>query len=134
MALFFNDEYNKLARTISRVSEVLDKLTDVIPINLLVTHSERQLLQIAYVCKVGIVDRIDKNNWDLKKPISIPTGIFSSKMMTIEKGLEITVLKLAEIACNDIELKDKMTEIFDKEELFYEIERELPNDWKQMMK
>jgi len=128
----FNDEYNKLARTISRVSEVLDKITETVPKDLLVKFCEEQLLYVAYVCKIGIIDRIEKYKWNVEKPIVIHAG----KIFTIKQGLIITVLKLLAISASikDAELEDKITEILQQGELFYEIEKELPNEWKLMIK
>ena len=144
MALF-NDEYNKLARTIAKVSITLDRydklrgVLQTLPIHIIAEAMQiyaKEFLHLAYICQVGIIDRVERNNWDLSKPIAIPTGVFSSTMMTLEEALEITILKLSEIVSefNSIELEDKMTEIFQKGELFYEIEEEIPNEMLKLMK
>jgi len=133
MALF-NDDYNKTARTIGKVVLILDNLLNTYPMYFLLTTYKQDLIYLAYICKLGILDRIENNNWDIGKPIAIPTGLFSVNKITLKIGLEITIGKLAEIASLDLELEEQMTEIFNRGNLYYQIKNELPDNFKSIMK
>jgi len=128
-------EENKLAKTISEVSKLL-KIIDNNSKSLLTTADRKQLLYIAYICKVGILDRLEKCSWlDKNSLIGIPINSFDKAAITIAEGLGMTMYKLSEIVSNinDIGLENKMTEIFEKGKLFYEIEKEIPQNMLDLM-
>lgn len=90
---------------------------------------------IAYMCRIGILDRIENNSYmrNPNVPIRIPTGLFSSKKETIAGGLYLTVGKLKELVSKDVVTESYIEDILNRHTLFYEFESSLPVSFKRSL-
>src|SRR5659263_82795 len=125
MALF-NDELNKTAVNMGRIIKMLDNLEKTINDGGDFLENKETFFVIAYVCRVGILDRIESNIWSLKQPINIPTGLFSFKKETMDSGLKLTVERLKSISQKNDYTNKAVNSILAKQEAFYIFERTLP--------
>lgn len=97
-------ELNKIAIVMGKVLNLLSQLEPNIINERDAYDSKEELCTLAYMCRRGILEKIEMNPVLLSNPnttIRIPTGIFSSKKETIESGLNKTVGKLKELASHD---------------------------------
>lgn len=80
---------------------------------------------IAYICRVGILDLIEKNTYMQNPfcPIKIPTGLFSVRKETIGSGLKLTVESLKEMVSVDVVTSSNVGDILEKRGIFYECEK-----------
>ncbi|MDY3913029.1 MAG: hypothetical protein SO000_07635 [Sodaliphilus sp.] len=88
---------------------------------------------IAYMCRVGILDRIKANSF-MRNPmlqISIPMGFIKFKRVSMEKALEMTIDRLTQMVETDIVTSHAVNEILLKGESFYYFEKHLPDDLKK---
>lgn len=125
MALF-NDDLNKTAVNMGRIIKMLDNLEKTINDGGDFLENKETFFVIAYVCRVGILDRIESNIWSLKQPINIPTGLFSFTKETIDSGLKLTVERLKSISQKNDYTNKAVNSILAKQEAFYIFERTLP--------
>jgi len=116
----FNNDLNKTAIAMGKVIKLLDDVQEKLSWDNDLYENKEALYLIAYVCRVGILERIEKNNWFLTGPISIPSGIFKFKKVTIAQGLMLTVIRLREIVQNDVFLESNVAEILERERFFHE--------------
>lgn len=127
-------DLNKVAVSMGKVLKSLSELEPKIRnVDSLEEHKET-LFVLAYMCRIGLLDRIENNTWmKMEVPIRIPTGLFSSRKETISTGLMLTVGKLKEIVVGDIEMGNIIESILDKQEAFYELEKILPSNFKDKL-
>ena len=59
--------------------------------------NKENFMGIAYMCRIGILDRMEVNGWNLTTPITIPLGIFRTHKCTISQALNMTLGKLKQI-------------------------------------
>ena len=116
----FNDDLNKTAVAMGKVIKLLDDVQGKMSWNDDILDYKDDFYGIAYVCRVGILDRIEKNNWLMTSPISIPSGIIKFKRETIATGLMKTVVRLKEMVQNDASLEMEVNEILDRTRFFHE--------------
>lgn len=116
----FNDDLNKTAVAMGKVIKLLDDVQGKMSWNYDLLEHKEDFYGIAYVCRVGILDRIEKNNWLMTSPISIPSGIIKFKRDTIATGLMKTVVRLKEMVQNDVSLEIEVIGILDRTRFFHE--------------
>lgn len=119
----FNQDINKMATTIGKVIAFLDELDGKIESKYDIYEQKEAFYLAAYICKVGILERIDKNNWSMNTPIFIPTGFLKSRHETIIIALNLTLGKLMMMAKDDNIVTEDISEILSKGDLFYEFEK-----------
>lgn len=122
-------ELNKIAIAMGKVLRLLSEIEPQINDEWDVYDHKEDLCVIAYVCKKGILMRIEQNltlACNPLTPIRIPTGIFSSQKETIESGLSKTIGKLKDIVSADIVTQGMVENILDGSNLYYQYERILP--------
>lgn len=85
------------------------------------------ILLTAWMCRVGILDRIEKNGWSPAQTIFLPPF----KKITIAEGLMDTVVKLKNIIDYDDMLSLAVDDILQKGDGFYEFEKNLTENQKR---
>lgn len=126
-------DLNKVAIVMGKVLKQLSELEPVINNGNDVYDKKDNFCIIAYICRVGILDRIENNSYMLNPtlPIRIPTGIFSNRKETMTSALNITVGKLKEIVSKDVVTENYVEDILNKRGAFFQYERIIPDDFKR---
>lgn len=122
-------ELNKIAIAMGKVLHLLSEIEPQIKNEWNVYDHKEDLCVIAYVCRKGILMRLEQNPalaYNTLTPIRIPTGIFSSLKETIESGLSKTIGKLKDIVSTDIVTQSMVENILDGSNLYYQYEQILP--------
>lgn len=125
-------ELNKIALTMGKVIKLLDKLqTQATNFDDVYDHDE-DFCCIAYMCRVGILNRIQESSWiHGTVTIFIPTGIFSHRKETIDSGLYLTIGKLKELVSKNVVVAIHVDEILNCQRLYYQYDRVLSDDFKK---
>ena len=116
-------EYNKLAKAFNGMNGMLQNLIPQIRMRDENSDFSEEIMVLAYIARKGILDRIEDNDWALEAKIYIPT--IQRGKMTIMYALSQTVWKLTTIA-DSLDLRHIVEEVFDKGELYYTLEDNLP--------
>ena len=92
----------KVANTMGKVIKSLDLLQPYLKGYFSIESHKEELMAIAYMCRIGIIDLIEGNKWmqNNNLPILIPLGIIKRKKTTMENALEMTLGRL-KMCCND---------------------------------
>lgn len=130
MGLFDND-INKMATAIGKAIAFLNEIECRIESKYDIYEQKEGFYLVAYICKVGILERIEKNNWSMNTPIYIPTGLFKSRRETITMSLNLTLGKLMKMIKDDYIVNEYINEILSRGDLFYEFEKTLPFDFRK---
>ena len=124
-------ELNKVAISMGKVFKMLSLLEPKIKTGDDVYEHKEDFCMLAYICRVGILDRIEQNSWMHQEvPIKIPTGIFSFKKETISSGLTLTIGMLKEITSLDVVTGRYIEDILNHQGVFYKYEDSLPLNFK----
>lgn len=128
-------DLNRIAVAMGKVLKLLSELESNLKNGDDIYERKEDCYLIAYICRKGILDRIENNTYMLNPllPIRIPTGLFSFKKETMTSALSITVGKLKEIVSRDYLTKMYVEEILNKEKMFYEFERIVPDNLKNSL-
>lgn len=92
----------KVANTMGKVIKSLDKLQPALKGYISIENHKEELMATAYMCRIGIVDMIERNPWmqNYNLPITIPLGFFKRKKTTMENALDMTLGRL-KMCCKD---------------------------------
>lgn len=92
----------KAANTMGKVIRSLDKLQPYLKGYFSIESHKEELMAIAYMCRVGMIDLIEDNKWmqNNNLPITIPLGFFKRKKTTMENALDMTIGRL-KMCCVD---------------------------------
>lgn len=126
-------ELNKLAVTMGKVMLILADIEPKISYEMDVYDHKEELCTVAYVCKKGILDRIERNPTLASNPmmsIRIPLGLFKSRKETIDSALHNTIGKLKQIVSSDIVTKGMVDNILNGGNLYYNYDEILPPHFK----
>lgn len=128
-------DLNRIAICMGKVIKLLADLQPMISNGNDVYEHKEDFCIIAYMCRIGILDRIENNSYMQIPtiPIRIPTGIFASRKETISSALALTIGKLKEIVSIDIVTENYVEEILNRRGIFYEYERVLPDKIKRSL-
>lgn len=128
-------DLNRVAIVMGKVTRLLSELEPIIQNGDDVYEHKEDFCTIAYMCRIGILDRVERNSYMLNPmlPIRIPTGIFRSKKESMVSALNLTVGKLKEIVSKDVVTENCVEDILDKKGIFYEYERILPANLKDKL-
>jgi len=105
-------------------------LTDLIPkVYLSSDKSEHKetVFTIAYACKAGIADRLEKHKWPLHSGISVPS--MSNKNIPIAEAMYKTIGVLEDLASN-MDLEDEVQQIMQGGQLYHFFDRICPKPFK----
>ena len=121
-------QFNRCATNMGKVLKMLEELEPKINNAYSCEEHKEELLGIAYICRVGILDKIENNPSWVKNnlTIRIPTGLFSLKKMNVNQAYEITIGKLLELSMFENGTNRMIESVLTKEEAFYEFERIIP--------
>lgn len=123
-------DLNRIAVCMGKVIKLLSDLQSIISNGNDVYEHKEDFCCIAYMCRVGILDRME-NTSNRTIPIRIPTGLFSSRKETIDSGLSLTIGKLKEIVSKDVVTASYIDDILNHRGIYYEFERSLPDSFKR---
>lgn len=121
-------DLNKVAIAMGKILLTLPKLeakgTDFFSIN----SNKEEYFSIAYMARVGILDRIEENSFmrNGSLPITIPLGIFKTRKETMETALQITIGKLLDLAEEHEQVSYIINDILERGKSFYQFEEMLP--------
>lgn len=94
-----------------------------------VREQREEFMFVAYICRVGIYDIIECNNYMMLNPlipIRIPLSMFRSRKETLMSALTLTVGKLKELVAIESGTAELVESILNKGQAFYELEKMLP--------
>lgn len=132
MGLFsriFNDgkELLKVSNAVANVNQMLDL-------------SEREIFEIndwlviAWICRIGIIDIIEKNNWPMTYNVVVPIQRCQIRM-TLDEAYMMSVGRLSfKTGQLNEEVKDAVLDILDKGDWFYEVDKQMPEEKKMIFK
>ena len=120
-----------MGKVIKLLSELESQITDGDDVYM---HKE-DFCCIAYMCRIGILDRIEANSYmrNPNLPIRIPTGIFSLRKETMTSALNLTIGKLKQIVSKDTVTSNYVIEILNKIGVFYAYDNTLPDSFKRQI-
>lgn len=129
-------QLNKCAISMGKVLKMIEQLEPKINSPYDCVENKEEFFVIGYVCRVGILDRVEKYpNWiNSDITIRIPTGLFSSKKKNISEAMEITIGRLLEIASYNVDLKMVVEDLMRKGNSFYEFEQSIPENFRNQLK
>ena len=120
-------ELNRFANSVSAVKQLLDMYEQ--------DPDESLLLVSAWLCKVGIMDAIKRNNWPIYNVFYVELGGHMTKM-TIAEGIMHTTTRLNNKLSNiySIRLKRQISDILEGGSSFDEIDKQIPDNIRQITK
>ena len=128
-------DLNRIAVCMGKVIKMLNELEHTVKSGDDVYEHKEDFCMLAYMCRVGMLDRIEKNSYmaNPQLPIRIPTEIFSSRKETMASALNITIGKLKEVVSKDVITEHYIEDILNHQGVYYEYERILPDNFKQSL-
>jgi len=130
MGLLDND-FTKTATAISKVIKLLDEYNGKVRNGDDVYTYKDDFCFIAYFCRYGILDRIEKHNWPQNGEINIVFSLFKIKKITLAEALMLTVGTLKKIVEDDSVTADRVEQILQKNSYFYEIDKMFTKEQKK---
>ena len=112
-------ELTKLGNAVTNVKNMLDQYE--------IDSDPSFLLCSAWICKVGIIDMINKNNWAPNFIVYIPINGHHTKMYMTEVQIA-TIGRLKNKVSNlyDSSIEQTVNDIMEGGRSFYEIDRQIP--------
>lgn len=127
-------EYNDLAKAfngiIQIVKEIEDKMTSTRLTNFEFEKVENEVIMVAYLCRINIINRMDRYNWSLTTPIHVPN--ISSERTTLKIAYDMTVGEVSSLA-KDMSISDVVQSVLEKGHHFYKFENGLPVNFKMKL-
>lgn len=114
-------DLNKVAVCMGKVLKLLTNLQPYTTTGDAIYDHRDDFCFIAYVCRVGILDRIDNNSYmkNPAMPIKIPTGLFSSRKETMASALDVTIGQLKRMVEKDVITANNVEEILGKRGVYH---------------
>ena len=122
MGLFDNaKQLTKLGNAVANVKNMLDAYESDPDVSF--------LLVAAWICKVGVTDMIEKNNWRPNYIVYVPINGHQTKMTMIEVQLA-TISRLMNKVSQlyDINFEQTIQGVLDGGASFYEVDRQIPQN------
>lgn len=114
----FNDELNKAAVAIGNFNKLFDDiyihredLLNVDERNEIISFS---LCLVAYILRVDILDRIERNAWSMTMKIAIPLGLFRFRRETLLSALTQIIMRLKSMLQENETAESRVNDILDK--------------------
>ncbi len=118
-------DYAKIANAVANVKALLDESE----LNLDVEN----YLIVAWICRIGIIDVIEKNNWPMTYKLFVPINGYHTRM-TLHEAFLMSVgrvsIKIGTLS--DDKVKDAIQNILEKGEWFYRIDSQIPNEKRRL--
>jgi len=116
-------ELTKLGKAVTKIKEMLDGYES--------DYEIYRLLYASWMCKVGILDMIEKNGWLSNYQVYVQINGHLTKMTMMQVQMQ-TIFRLknkvAQVA--DPELEENIDEILDGKEAFMMLDRRIPSVFK----
>ena len=129
----FNLDLHKTAIVTAKVIHLLNNLESSVHSYIDIEENKEDFYFLAYVVRVGILDRIEKNQWSLMHPITIPTGLFGVNKTNINQALLLTLGKLKDLVKNHYLISSYIEEILRKDDYFWKIDKMLSSEQKDKL-
>jgi hypothetical protein len=119
-------EYNKLAMAFNGMYLIINEVEsktlngDTYEVYAII---EKELMMVAYMYRINIIDRIEKYRWDFNTPIVVPN--LSEETTTLENVYNATFEKLTGLA-DVLSIGNEIKSILKKGDHFYKTEDSLP--------
>lgn len=120
-------EFYHLGNTFDLVYQVLMDLIPKVQHASDKSEHNEAVLSLAYACKAGINNRLDKYEWPLHSGIYVPS--ISKSNVTIFVAISKTVA-VVEALARSMDLHDEVTQIMDGGELYRMFDRMVPRVFK----
>lgn len=119
-------QLNKLANAVANITSVLDKFEN--------DRDTSYLYISSWICKVGVKDVLERNQWSPNHIVYVPINGHQTKMTMLEVYIS-TVTRLMNIVadCCDNELQNKIDNILEGGAAFYEIDAQVPPEIKKLI-
>ena len=112
-------ELTRLGNAVANVKNMLDRYESDPDMSF--------LLVSAWICKVGVADLIEKNNWLPNFRVYVPINGHQTKMYMSEVQLStIGRMKNKVASTSDSSLEQTIDDILDGGEAFYQIDKQIP--------
>ncbi|MFW6046616.1 MAG: hypothetical protein ACOCP4_02355 [Candidatus Woesearchaeota archaeon] len=125
-------EFKNLAKGFNGTFVMINELETKIQHNYSNDYSEyeQDLLILAYLCRKEILDRMEEYTWSMGSPIIVP--MMSKGRLTVTFAFQQTVGPLYSLA-EKLSLSYEVNEILDKGNAYFEIDRAIPNNVKNLL-
>lgn len=120
-------EFNKMAKSLNGLYLMIDEIRQKKDFE----DVTSDLFLASYLMKIEVFNRMDIYKWTLKTPIYAPMIPGVSK--NLEYALHQTFGRIMEIG-NELGYQEEIDEIFSEGELFTEIQNNIPNNVKNLLK
>jgi|GEM_PF-2577000 len=114
----FNNDSSKTALSMGRVILILKDIESKVNNGADIYDFKDDIEFMAFISRVNILDRIEKNNWNQHSIVTIPTGVVSTIKVSLSEGLMLTVGKIKELVEDDVYLQNSVEEILKKQDTF----------------
>lgn len=121
-------DLNKVAITMGKIIKLLKDIEPLCCNSWGTYNNKKDLYILAYMCRKGIIDRIQQNSY-MYNPnlmIAIPLGLIRFKRVAMFNALQMTVGKVKQLASQDSEVERVVEDILDKGDYYYKIEQLIP--------
>lgn len=123
-------DLNRVAIAMGKVTLALDSLEPYIFDEDDVIEKKENLFAIAYMCRVGIIEVMEKSEnhymQNMSLPITIPLGIIKHRKETIGSALRLTIGRLYGIVTKCSEMEQYVDEILEGRGLYDLFETQCP--------
>lgn len=120
-------DLNKVTITMGEILLQLPELEEVSQTWFSIDNNKEFFYAMAYKARVSIMDIIERNPYMRNGALEvvIPLGIFKTRKETMADALEITIGRILELARDHDEVYQVVSNILERGNLFYELERNL---------
>ena len=118
-------DLTKVANAVVNVKQLLDNQENI-------GFEPAEWLLVAWVCRVGVIDVIEKNNWPMSYKVFVP---FNNKhiRMTLNEAYMMSVGRLlSKAGYLENEIEDAILDVLDKGDIFFEVDRDIPQEKKNI--
>lgn len=120
-----NNDLKMAGVAIGKILLMLNELESKISNSTDVYNNVEEFATLAYFCRIGILDRAEKNKWDELTPITIRTGFFSTKKTTLESGMQLTLGRIYKLVEMDLSTEGCVLDVINKRSLFYDLDNQI---------
>lgn len=131
----FNNDFTHTATVISLVIKSLNELEQQLWSSNDIYGHKDDFMMVAYMCRLGILDRIERNGWNLSAPIKISLGgLFNLETITLAVAVQYTVGRLKKMVSDDYMTSIYVQEVFDKKGVFHQLDMVITDAQRMKMK
>ncbi len=116
-------EFNKMAMIMNQMNVILTDMELRLALADIKEDDREVLFSVAFMGTKGVDDRMEKYNWGIESKIIIPS--INSGYINLMYGYQQILGKMFSVS-ELLGVTDIVTQITDKQEAYYELEREFP--------